>query len=358
MNKLKIGLAIVLKACFSNVVAQNLIVNGDFETSLSDPEIINSSNNFTCSHWFSPSLGTPDYFKSHRNGLFGVRNNLFGDIIPYNGHAYAGFGSNMGGFRFFEYLEIQLLEKMEKGSFYCLSFIVSATNKTYHFTTNEIDIAFTSMELNENTGYMIKPNKFVTIVDSAHYFRTSKWSRVTTKYLAEGDENYLTIGLFNKNYSKLNLSDKKNKKFDGVYLFIDDVRLTKVINESECDCSKFKLLNYFDLALENRQLLRNTTFGINDFKLDTLAKLELEELGLYLKENPEYNIELIGYADSTGNKSENLSLSKKRAKAVADYLYQMKIPAKRIVYYGLGEIGNKDHSYARRVEYIIRMNNK
>jgi outer membrane protein OmpA-like peptidoglycan-associated protein len=80
----------------------------------------------------------------------------------------------------------------------------------------------------------------------------------------------------------------------------------------------------------------------------------------YLKANSLYKIEIAGHTDDVGDEQNNLSLSERRAKTVANYLIQKGIPKDRIVAVGYGEslpvvpnISESDRAKNRRVEIKI-----
>ncbi|MBN1252309.1 MAG: PD40 domain-containing protein [Bacteroidales bacterium] len=106
-------------------------------------------------------------------------------------------------------------------------------------------------------------------------------------------------------------------------------------------------------------------FKVNSFQLDYF-KDNLIKLSNYLKENPEAQIELIGYSDTQGPESYNLKISDKRAKIVANFLISQGVNKKQISYKGNGVKNQltknkyKDGSYIwqslpynRRVEFKI-----
>jgi outer membrane protein OmpA-like peptidoglycan-associated protein len=82
---------------------------------------------------------------------------------------------------------------------------------------------------------------------------------------------------------------------------------------------------YMDISLEpllknSKEILNNIYFDSNKFELKDESKPELEKLTKLLKLNPNLTIEISGHTDDIGKDSENLTLSKNRAKSVYDYL--------------------------------------
>jgi outer membrane protein OmpA-like peptidoglycan-associated protein len=82
---------------------------------------------------------------------------------------------------------------------------------------------------------------------------------------------------------------------------------------------------YMEISLEpllknSKEILNNIYFDSNKFELKDESKPELEKLTKLLKLNPNLTIEISGHTDDVGKDSENLTLSKNRAKSVYDYL--------------------------------------
>lgn len=67
------------------------------------------------------------------------------------------------------------------------------------------------------------------------------------------------------------------------------------------------------------------------------AKESLAPVATYLEQNPEVDVDVIGYTDSTGAAAYNQKLSEKRAKVAADYLESEGVENSRINVEGRGE---------------------
>ena len=87
----------------------------------------------------------------------------------------------------------------------------------------------------------------------------------------------------------------------------------------------------------------------------------LNKLAKWLKENGQFNLNLVGHTDSQGTESYNLKLSQNRAKSVKQYLESQGVGATRILSSGKGEsepIASNDTSEGRaknrRVEFTIK----
>ncbi|MCF6331882.1 MAG: OmpA family protein [Draconibacterium sp.] len=83
--------------------------------------------------------------------------------------------------------------------------------------------------------------------------------------------------------------------------------------------------------------LYNIYFETDSFKILTESEPELQNLSLFLKNNPELNVEIQGHTDNTGNPVRNQQLSELRAKSVVEYLIANNIDRVRMKARGFGE---------------------
>ncbi|HTF82185.1 MAG TPA: OmpA family protein [Cytophagales bacterium] len=106
-------------------------------------------------------------------------------------------------------------------------------------------------------------------------------------------------------------------------------------------------------------------FGYDKADLNAGAKKNLNKLVTVLSKYPDTNIEVQGHTDSQGTDDYNLSLSKKRATNVSNYLSAKGIASSRLSTVGYGEGAPKysndtpaDRAQNRRVEFLISANAK
>lgn len=84
-------------------------------------------------------------------------------------------------------------------------------------------------------------------------------------------------------------------------------------------------------------ILTDIRFKTGSAILENNGQVELNKLVQWMAENAEFTILIIGHTDNIGKPSDNLLLSKQRAKAVMDYLIEKGIPASRIQTSGKGD---------------------
>lgn len=106
-------------------------------------------------------------------------------------------------------------------------------------------------------------------------------------------------------------------------------------------------------------------FGFDKSDLNDGAKGNIDKLVTILGKYPDTNIEVQGHTDNTGTDKYNMSLSKRRASAVSNYLISKGISSRRISTRGYGESApnysndtEETRAQNRRVEFLITANAK
>ncbi len=95
-----------------------------------------------------------------------------------------------------------------------------------------------------------------------------------------------------------------------------------------------KLANDFNYSVVESG---NVTFPFNKWELTNEAKAALDLMIQKAMATPRPILEVLGYTDDIGPSSYNLTLSRRRAEAVARYLVQNNVPLKSISLLGLGK---------------------
>jgi len=87
----------------------------------------------------------------------------------------------------------------------------------------------------------------------------------------------------------------------------------------------------------NEVVLKNIFFDTDRFDLSPLSNSELSRLKGFLIQSPSLRISIEGHTDSRGDKNHNLTLSKRRAEAVQQWLIRNGIQSNRIEAMGFGD---------------------
>ncbi|MCG9909879.1 MAG: gliding motility-associated C-terminal domain-containing protein [Flavobacteriales bacterium] len=193
-------------------------------------------------HWTSPNNTTPDLFHDCLNyfscagsnvypPLRGQPLNRFGFQNPQNGIAYGGFliyyaDPNDYYINYREYLQVRLKEVLKPCTEYTLSFYVSLAD-TSKYASAEIQ-AYLSSDSLQWTGFDIIDHITPTYAGPGYAVSdTANWTQLSYTFMAEGGEEWLTIGNFTSRYDT-NLVQVKDNGRELSYYYIDMVELCEV----------------------------------------------------------------------------------------------------------------------------------
>ena len=370
---ISIKLCAYLLICFYQIMAQNLIPDPSFETNkfipLSFSEI---SASYT---WSKPSIGTSDLFckcgkKQKKYSLVSVPRNPMGNQSPHSGSCYAGlFAFSHGMYR--EYIQTQLNKSLEKNKNYQFKMYISLADYS-RATVDQLGICFLTHKADYKSSDVISNlNPIYLRIENEVRNDTVSWHSLTYTYKANGGEAYLIIGSFDINemqHTKVKAPKEVRSKINqvserDVYFFIDDVSLIETLDNSLNNNTIKKEKNEIatGVSLDTPLILENVLFNTNDAQLLPLSFSELDKVLDYLKNNDQVCIEIFGHTDINGNESQNIVLSKNRARAVSDYFILKNIDKRRISYNGFGSAKpyatnntEEGRRLNRRVEFILK----
>ncbi len=357
--------------------AQNLVPNPGFESHEGCPD---DKTNFPLKFvkdWeaqdYEDSSGysfthSPDFFHRCAKNRYGQPHNFLGTEKPYKGSGYAGIFVFKVQTR--EYLQVKLKKPLKDGHSYYVKIQVSLADRCV-FGVNKM-VFLLSFE-KKFLGYIKNYSQLQPL--KGNPFRTLNqkkgWTIISGCYKAEGGETFLTIGNFNKdsqtprNWVK-NTTDQKTLKRS--YYFVDEVSVLPCKNLKDCPCKKKA---YEDISTRLEKVAKNQdTARLNfvDIYFDTdKARIVndsykiLNKISDFLKSNKAINLTIEGHTDNRGSERYNQKLSRKRAKAVYDYLSKKGISQDRMKFKGLGAkepVGSNEtprgRKLNRRVEFILK----
>ena len=225
--------------------AQNLVYNGDFEIFDTCPVNISTPGDLQiehCTGWTAPKkIGTSDYFNVCNNATpfqqAGVPQNLLGYQQPLNGNGYCGFFAwalNFDGSSYREYIQSQLQQPLIAGNEYHFSFFVSYYGVNY--SVEKIGALFSNNDFNANT--------FSPIVATPQVINTNGiitdslgWTKIEGDFIANGGEEFLTIGYFEDSLTVTDTLNTHNEVFvfPESYYYVDGVELLDITDERLLD---------------------------------------------------------------------------------------------------------------------------
>jgi gliding motility-associated-like protein len=228
------------------VAQQNLIYNGDFEIYDTCPSMTSSPGDDQiryCLGWKTPTKATSDYYNSCATSVVSTPINNCGFQYPYSGQGYCGIFieyvappfSNYG--YWFEYVQGQIVVPLNAGNEYEFSCRVVMSELGWDYALWKFGAAFTSLPISKTDG---KPfNDIIPqVLNSTNNFLTDtlNWIEIKGRFLAQGNEKYITLGFFS---DTLNLDTLKLPApfFDpnhfGTYYYIDYCSLIEIENEND-----------------------------------------------------------------------------------------------------------------------------
>jgi outer membrane protein OmpA-like peptidoglycan-associated protein len=333
----------VLWLSFFTLWSQNLVPNPGFEEYVKCPgSHMLSRNEFAIHGWQSPTNGTPDHFHSCSSGEADVPVNWAGNSNAHSGKGYAGIYVWTTGRNYREYLQCELSEPLIAGEKYVLEFYYKLANKSV-YAINRMGLMLSQSRVNETQDDVLNRIPVLSIEkDTAMTAATGSWEQARMEYVAQGGERYVIIGNFFSNaktrFTRLPFRHGLNPMLnDKSYYYIDDVLVQRIGSEKPVDPTAVTQLNPEAIALNHIYTLKDIKFEFDSYILHPSSNDELAKVVTYLKAHPEINVRVSGHTDFAGSDDYNLTLSRNRAKSVADFLIMRGVEEHRIISYGFGK---------------------
>jgi outer membrane protein OmpA-like peptidoglycan-associated protein len=354
MKRIALTLLAITALLFSNAQDYNdMLENGSFEQlegKIKKGGLINIATN-----WMSPTKTSADLFSTESKSGFGVVN-PYGKEEPYDGDVYAGIRAfSYGNKEPRTYLSAKLKTPMRKGLKYCVKFYVSLAEAS-KYASNNIAANFSKKQLNIQEDKNIMLESHIMKVGNPIFNAMFGWDEVCGIYTAEGGEKFITIGNFTSNGDTKSERIKKPKDFTGqqvvsAYYYIDNVSVTLIDEESDCDCQKpqnqddevsivYSVNPVNPEGMKDEQIVKYSEvyFGKNKFTLEDGAKAHLDNIANVMLKDPAYKLTM--YINLSSDEVENAkvpNLADLRADAIKKYFIQKGIDVNRI-----SVVNNKD----------------
>lgn len=349
--------------------AQNLVSNGSFEEKSYCPASYNTTSLRTLEGWTQPTRGTPDHFDVCNEGRAGVPSNIAGVQTAFDGTAYAGLVTYAGATRNYrEYIQTKLTRPLGAGEMICVEFWISCADHSL-YVSDGLGFYFSKRKVGHNRQTYLDERPQVSnprlhIVDNAQ-----SWVKLSDTFIADGGEEYLTIGNFlpDQLFSKLKRTKQEGAEETSrwAYVYLDQVIVRPVAERSDCSCVNDLIKeSVHDPPLQLEETdevsLNSVYFAFDDSTLDAASKVQLQEVAEFLRVTPYTFVRVMGHTDVIGREGYNVGLSANRAKAVVEYLEYIGIDPARleISYYG-SQLPAADNTTVegraqnRRVEFSV-----
>jgi OOP family OmpA-OmpF porin len=339
-------------------VLQNMVKNPSFEQYTG--EVPNDLGQIDrCAYWSSATKAGADYYHERAKGdMVKAPYNKMGKAKPLSGRAYGGiyaYTSRYTKRNYREYLQVRLKHPMAPGEEYCVKMQVYLSESSNR-AISALGIGATKMQVMKDHEENIADLPFVYLLHADKKpLDSRKWVQVEGTYKAQGGENFLIIGNFDddkktKATGAIEIDSFRNPHVDFAYYYIDNVCVTSLRTNFTCECGPFDLENLHREKIIIDVTLKRKTYRLGEvdvlnkvqFEKDKAnflegAQKDLDQLLVILKMNPNYEMEIQGHTNDRGDPRENQFLSKRRAKAVYDYLVAGGIVPERLSYRGYGQ---------------------
>lgn len=226
---MKLYLAILLVVTGIIGKAQNLVPNYSFENLNYCP---NSNTDYSAiPNWYSVQQNSPDFYNVCITYSGGVPYNFVGYQEPQQGDGYAGVVLFVNNLEYREYIAVKLTEPLLPTIEYCVSFYVSAADSA-GLQTNTIG-AYIGDSIYPQQPYWVRALPYTPQIQSSQYIENNTgWQLIEGSFVAQGGEQYLTIGSFTTdpnttwgpNSATLN-QDPNNQYYIQSYVYVDNVVL-------------------------------------------------------------------------------------------------------------------------------------
>ena len=237
----------VLNIQGQQILGTNLINNPSFEEYYSCPTF--TAQLYKCKYWWGYST---EYFNACAtiNSNVSVPYSGAGFQYAHTGDAYAGAGiysnANLWG-DYREAIKTKLNDTLIVNKRYCTKLYISLAEYSYNSSSNintlfldSIGMLFTNDSIQDSTLPILSNG--IRVQNDIFNIDTVSWSKISNTFIANGGEQYLTIGNFD------NSIIWPSGAIGTTYVYVDDI--------SVCECSfKFSLGNDTTLCIGESLIL-------------------------------------------------------------------------------------------------------
>jgi len=205
----------------------NLVPNPGFDEWDNCPMNDGNVGGFT-KDWYI-AKDSPDYYNACNTSIFGTPYNGSGYQIPRSGTAYMGAAMYSAFNTIFvpmEMFQVKLKQKLVGGKKYCVTFYVTPSNESGYFT-NCLEVFFSATT--EFYPNVIVDGSVIPQINTSGNIigDTAAWTEINGSFIANGGEEYMTLGCFNTIYHidtiKNTPASPTSTWESNAYYYFDDV---------------------------------------------------------------------------------------------------------------------------------------
>jgi outer membrane protein OmpA-like peptidoglycan-associated protein len=328
----------------------NMVENGSFE--IIKGKVKGLGNIEAADEWKSVTQAKADLFvKESKLPILLTSGNTYGKEDPKEGDNYAGLVAYSPKDKIpRNYITSPLTQPMLKGKKYCVSMYISLAEGS-KFATNQLGINFSKKKLSIEDKKTIVDKTSILHAQQKVVNATYGWEKICGTYIAEGGEEFITIGNFTatdktKNEKAIKLKDYKGVLTDVAYYFVDDITVTMVDQKSSCDCGSneerkdtyyHKIVLLEDKMTPTQRIEAHTAFfQFGKYELQETNRSTIDAVIKEMKANPNFIVELFGHLDVNEaelavKKPLFADLANRRIREVMKYMIENGIDEKRLI---------------------------
>jgi OmpA-OmpF porin, OOP family len=318
----------------------NLVPNGGFEEFDGFPigwYYKGSDFDDVVKYWSSPTTASPDAYGNRVRVPATWAEKGFGKHTAHGGTNFSGitvYGCVNGKPHCREYIQIQLTEPLVIGQNYNFDFWYSQLPKSLRI--NNLGAHFSEKQIKmvgEATLKTLKPQvKSAKILEA----KNGSWAHFSMKFTATTEAEWLIIGNFDEDETTQIMASPSVNGLNFAYYYLDDVTLRKLEPLKQVPIKDDDLRR---IPLEVGKVIRLKNIYFDSDKADLLPRsnVELNKLSSIMLDNPTLEIEIIGHTDNVGTPDYNLTLSRRRAAQVREFLIENGVDPRRMTTNGFGQ---------------------
>jgi outer membrane protein OmpA-like peptidoglycan-associated protein len=355
---------LVLFAAGTALGQENLVPNGSFEAT--DGKVKKLAAIESANGWTSPTGVRADLFTPSKIAEINTPINKYGKEDAKEGSNYAGivaysFGDKVPR----SYLMAKFDAPLKKGMKYCVQFHVSLAEAS-KYAANNLGAVISKKEYATDSKTPIIEKASILHFNNKVFNATYNWDKVCSIFEAQGGEKYITIGNFEMNDKVKQETNKKSKDKDmkleqviAAYYYIDDVSVTLVKSDQECDCMLSEKEDEYSPTIYQKAVVLNDKmtpqekieaqalyFAFGKYNFQPVAEDALDLIAETMKANPQMKLQVLGHScaqeDEVGKEKEKFAdMALKRTDAVMKYLMDKGIEESRLI---ASPMGNEEPS--------------
>jgi outer membrane protein OmpA-like peptidoglycan-associated protein len=330
--------------------ATNLVENGSFETVKGKVKGLGSLD--ATVDWKNVTSTKADLFvKENKLPIVLTSGNNYGREEPKDGDNYAGLVVYSPKDKIARnYITSPLTQPMLKGKKYCVNMYISLAEGS-KFATNNLGINFHKKQPKQDDNKTIIDKTSILHSNSKIVSATYGWEKVCGTYIAEGGEEFITIGNFTatektKTEKAIKLKDYKGVLSDFAYYYVDNISVIMVDQKSSCDCGHqtngndtyyHKIIMLEEKMTPIQRIEAHTAFfPFGKYELQETNRSTIDAVIREMKANPAFIVELFGHldineAELATKKPLFADLANRRIREVMKYMIENGIDEKRLI---------------------------